>query len=142
MNVSIKSPTLISLNLFANESSLNNQDILSDTRQKSFDLSQEKSNEDSSKLKKDWINPITYKYTKNFVLKEHYLSMNYLKSHLILVLSFYLHLFLHSLKKALLFEYLSQFSLLKKDSLLLYVLMFFFVVIFQDLNIFVLNWHS
>ena len=65
-NIKLLLCSLISLNLFANEFSLNNQDILSDTRQKSFDLSQEKSNEDSSKLKKDWINPITYKYTKNF----------------------------------------------------------------------------
>jgi outer membrane protein TolC len=41
------------------------EDILSDTRKKSFDLTQKKADEDSSKLKKDWINPITYQYTKN-----------------------------------------------------------------------------
>ncbi len=39
--------------------------ILSDKRLKDFDLSQEQIKEDSSKLRKDWINPITYQYTNN-----------------------------------------------------------------------------
>jgi hypothetical protein len=39
--------------------------ILSDKRLKNFDLSQEQIKEDSSKLRKDWINPITYQYTNN-----------------------------------------------------------------------------
>lgn len=65
-NIKVLLCSLLSLNLFASEFSLNNQEILSDTRKKSIDLSQEKVNEDSKKLKKDWINPITYKYTKNF----------------------------------------------------------------------------
>jgi outer membrane protein TolC len=63
-NIKLLLCSLISFNLFANEFSLK-EDILSDTRQKSFDLTQKKANEDSAKLKKDWINPITYQYTKN-----------------------------------------------------------------------------
>jgi outer membrane protein TolC len=39
--------------------------IISDKRLKNFDLSQEQIKEDSSKLRKDWINPITYQYTNN-----------------------------------------------------------------------------
>ena len=39
--------------------------ILSDKRLKNFDLSKEQIQEDSSKLKKDWINPITYQYGSN-----------------------------------------------------------------------------
>lgn len=39
--------------------------ILSDKRLKNFDLTKEQIQEDSSKLKKDWINPITYQYTNN-----------------------------------------------------------------------------
>lgn len=65
INIKLLLCSLISLNLFANDFALDDE-ILSDTRKKSFDLSQKKANEDSSKLKKDWINPITYKYTKNF----------------------------------------------------------------------------
>lgn len=63
-NIKLLLCSLISLNLFANEFALK-EDILSDTRQKSFDLTQKKANEDSAKLKKDWINPITYTYTNN-----------------------------------------------------------------------------
>ncbi len=63
-NIKVLLCSLISLNLFANEFALK-EDILSDTRQRSFDLTQKKANEDSAKLKKDWINPITYQYTKN-----------------------------------------------------------------------------
>lgn len=39
--------------------------ILSDKRLKNFDLTKEQIQEDSSKLKKDWINPITYQYGSN-----------------------------------------------------------------------------
>ena len=56
--------SLISLNLFANEFTLE-KNILSETREKSFDLTQKKAIEDSSILKKDWINPIIFKYTDN-----------------------------------------------------------------------------
>lgn len=63
-NIKLLLCSLISLNLFANEFTLK-EDILSDTRQRSFDLTQKKANEDSAKLKKDWINPITYTYTNN-----------------------------------------------------------------------------
>jgi outer membrane protein TolC len=49
---------LASLSLYANEA------ILSKDRLEIFDLSKEKAQEDASKLKKDWINPITYKLSK------------------------------------------------------------------------------
>lgn len=55
--------SLISLNAFAYENL--DEEILSDTRKKNFSLSQDKATEDSEKLKKDWINPITYQFTKN-----------------------------------------------------------------------------
>lgn len=48
----------LSLSLFANE------DILSQSRLDIFKLNKDQAKEDSSKLKKDWINSITYKYTK------------------------------------------------------------------------------
>jgi len=56
--------SLITLNLYG-EYELD-EEILSDPRKKTFDLNQKKANEDSSTLKKDWINPITYQYSKNF----------------------------------------------------------------------------
>jgi len=56
--------SLIFTNLFASDI-LSDNSILSEPRKKTFDLSKEQIKEDSSKLKKDWINPITYKYTKN-----------------------------------------------------------------------------
>ena len=56
--------SLILSNLFASDI-LNDDSILSNDRNKDFDLSKEQIKEDSSKLKKDWINPIIYKYTKN-----------------------------------------------------------------------------
>lgn len=46
-------------NLFANE------DILSQNKKEILKYSYEKSKEDSNKLSKDWINPITYKYIYN-----------------------------------------------------------------------------
>mgnify|MGYP000962698280 CR=1 FL=1 len=39
--------------------------LLFGKRLKNFELSSEQIKEDSSKLKKDWINPITYQYTNN-----------------------------------------------------------------------------
>lgn len=56
--------SLISMNLFAQSDNLS-EEVLSDNRTKAFELNQKKANEDSAKLKKDWINPITYQYTKN-----------------------------------------------------------------------------
>jgi outer membrane protein TolC len=56
--------SLISLNLYAQENAFDDK-ILSDSRLKNFELSKEQIKEDSSKLRKDWINPITYQYTKN-----------------------------------------------------------------------------
>lgn len=56
--------SLISLNLYASNDAFDEK-IISDKRLKNFELSHEQIQEDSSKLKKDWINPITYQYTKN-----------------------------------------------------------------------------
>ena len=53
-----------SVNLFA-EPIIYDDSILSDPRKKIIELSDEQIKEDSSKLKKDWINPITYQYKKN-----------------------------------------------------------------------------
>lgn len=53
-----------SVNLFA-EPIIYDDSILSDPRKKIIELSNEQIKEDSSKLKKDWINPITYQYKKN-----------------------------------------------------------------------------
>ncbi len=39
--------------------------IISEKRLKNFDLTKEQIQEDSSKLKKDWINPITYQFSNN-----------------------------------------------------------------------------
>lgn len=49
---------IASLSLYGNEA------ILSKERLEIFDLSKEKAQEDASTLKKDWINPITYKLSK------------------------------------------------------------------------------
>lgn len=59
--------SLISLNLFATDDTKNAFDtkIISEKRLKNIELSKEQIKEDSSKLRKDWINPITYQYTKN-----------------------------------------------------------------------------
>lgn len=53
-----------SVNIFA-EPIIYDDSILSEPRKKIIDLSQEQIKEESSKLKKDWINPITYQYKKN-----------------------------------------------------------------------------
>ncbi|QKJ24275.1 TolC family protein [Poseidonibacter lekithochrous] len=52
--------------LLSNLQASNNfdEEILSDTRKKTFDLNEEQIKEDSLKLKKDWINPINLQYTK------------------------------------------------------------------------------
>lgn len=50
-------------NLFAQNGF--DEKILSDKRLKNLELSKEQIKEESSKLKKDWINPITYQYGKN-----------------------------------------------------------------------------
>lgn len=44
----------------------NDQSILSKDRLNIFDYSQEQNKENSSQLKKDWINPIIYKYSHNY----------------------------------------------------------------------------
>ena len=52
--------------LLSNLQASNNfdEEILSDTRKKTFDLNEKQIKEDSLKLKKDWINPINLQYTK------------------------------------------------------------------------------
>ena len=64
-NIKLLLCSFISLNLFS-QTILNDNSILSDPRKKTFELSKKQIKEDSSKLKKDWINPITYTYTNNF----------------------------------------------------------------------------
>jgi len=49
---------IFSINLFGDN-------ILSNDKKTIYDYSKEKINEDSSKLKKDWLNPITYTYSHN-----------------------------------------------------------------------------
>jgi len=56
--------TFILVNILASFSLYANEAILSKERLELFDLSKEKAQEDASKLKKDWINPITYKLSK------------------------------------------------------------------------------
>jgi outer membrane protein TolC len=63
-NIKVLLCSLISLNLFS-QTILNDDSILSDPRKKTFELSKDQIKEDSSKLKKDWINPIQYQFTKN-----------------------------------------------------------------------------
>ena len=56
--------SLISINLYASNEAFDEK-IISDKRLKNFELSSEQIKEDSSKLRKDWINPVTYQYKKN-----------------------------------------------------------------------------
>ncbi|MBU3013379.1 TolC family protein [Poseidonibacter lekithochrous] len=63
-NIKVLLCSLISLNLFS-QTILNDDSILSEPRKKTFELSKDQIKEDSSKLKKDWINPIQYQFTKN-----------------------------------------------------------------------------
>ena len=50
--------SLICVNIYASEDAFDDK-IISDKRLKNFELSNEQIKEDSSKLRKDWINPIT-----------------------------------------------------------------------------------
>ena len=56
--------SLICINVYAANDAFDDK-IISDKRLKDFEFSSEQIKEDSSKLRKDWINPITYQYTKN-----------------------------------------------------------------------------
>ena len=56
--------SLICINVYAADDAFDDK-IISDKRLKDFELSSEQIKEDSSKLRKDWINPITYQYTNN-----------------------------------------------------------------------------
>ncbi|MDD2291270.1 MAG: TolC family protein [Aliarcobacter sp.] len=56
--------SLIFSNLYAQTEAFDEK-ILSEKRLKNFDLTKEQIQEDSSKLKKDWINPITYQFSNN-----------------------------------------------------------------------------
>ena len=56
--------SLIFSNLYAQNQTFDEK-ILSEKRLKNFDLTKEQIQEDSSKLKKDWINPITYQFSNN-----------------------------------------------------------------------------
>ena len=51
--------------LFAQDYSSLEKSILSKNREKSFELERNKAKEDSSKLEKDWINPIKLQYKKD-----------------------------------------------------------------------------
>ncbi len=55
---------LLTSSLFASQAEKLDESILSKKRLEIFDLSKEQIEEDSSKLKKDWINPIMYTYSK------------------------------------------------------------------------------
>ncbi|MEA3314458.1 MAG: TolC family protein [Campylobacterota bacterium] len=52
-------PLLVAINLNSSE------DILSNSKNKILDYNYQKSIEDSEKLRNDWVNPITYRYTYN-----------------------------------------------------------------------------
>ena len=56
--------SLIFSNLYAQNETFDEK-ILSEKRLKNFDLTKEQIKEDSSKLRKDWINPITYQFSNN-----------------------------------------------------------------------------
>lgn len=56
--------SLISLNLYASNEAFDEK-IISEKRLETFNLSKEQIEEDSSKLRKDWINPITYQFSNN-----------------------------------------------------------------------------
>ncbi|MGM0518588.1 MAG: TolC family protein [Campylobacterota bacterium] len=51
--------------LYAQDYSTLEESILSENREKSFQYEQDKARQDSSKLEKDWINPVTLQYQKN-----------------------------------------------------------------------------
>ena len=54
------------INVVALETDKLDENILSKDRLDLFNLNKEQVEEDSSKLKKDWINPIMYTYSKNY----------------------------------------------------------------------------
>ena len=56
--------SLICINVYAVDDAFDDK-IISDKRLKNFELSNEQIKEDSSKLRKYWINQITYQYTNN-----------------------------------------------------------------------------
>ena len=56
--------SLISINLYASNEAFDEK-IISDKRLENFNLTKEQIEQDSSKLRKDWINPVTYQYKKN-----------------------------------------------------------------------------
>lgn len=56
--------SLISINLYASNEAFDEK-IISDKRLENFNLTKEQVEQDSSKLRKDWINPVTYQYKKN-----------------------------------------------------------------------------
>lgn len=55
---------LVASSIYANETDKLDESVISQKRLEIFDLSKEQIEEDSSKLKKDWINSITYTYSK------------------------------------------------------------------------------
>ena len=59
------SNSLLLANIFCITTVLGNEEFLSQTKKDILNYSYEKTIEDSSKLKQDWINPITYKYIYN-----------------------------------------------------------------------------
>jgi outer membrane protein TolC len=63
LNKKILICSFLFVNLFANDSL--DEKILSNDRNKIFDLTEKQIQEDSEKLKKDWINPASYTFTKN-----------------------------------------------------------------------------
>ena len=56
--------TFLSFNLYA-QSSIFDENIISEDRMQNFKLNEKQIKENSNKLKKDWINPISYQYAKN-----------------------------------------------------------------------------
>ncbi len=62
--LSLATIVLVANSSFAAQSDKLDESILSKKRLEIFDLSKEQIEEDSSKLKKDWINPINYTYSK------------------------------------------------------------------------------
>jgi len=54
------------ITVLANETNKLDESIISKDRLEIFNLTKEQIEEDSSKLKKDWINPINYTYSKNY----------------------------------------------------------------------------
>ena len=63
---SLTSLLILSTLAGANENQTLEESILSKDRLDLFDLSKKQIEEDSAKLKKDWINPINYTYSKTF----------------------------------------------------------------------------